>query len=151
MINLQGGYLRKLLRVNLTAGTIEVAELSEDLARGYIGGSGLGAALLFAESKADTPPLSPDNPLLFLTGPLTGTRVLASGRYAVVTRSPLTGIWAEADAGDNLDHSLSGQASMVLFLPGKPRNRFTYTLPTGELNSGLPREFGVKILMLPMS
>ncbi len=119
MINLQGGYLRKLLRVNLTAGTIEVAELSEDLARGYIGGSGLGAALLFAESKADTPPLSPDNPLLFLTGPLTGTRVLASGRYAVVTRSPLTGIWAEADAGGQFGSQLKWAGFDGVIFTGK--------------------------------
>ncbi len=75
---------------------------------------------MFAESKADTPPLSPDNPLLFLTGPLTGTRVLASGRYAVVTRSPLTGIWAEADAGGQFGSQLKWAGFDGVILPGKP-------------------------------
>ncbi|HHV56375.1 MAG TPA: aldehyde ferredoxin oxidoreductase family protein [Firmicutes bacterium] len=96
---MHGGYMGRVLRVDLTQGAIEQVELSEEEARTYIGGSGLGAALLYRETGPETDPLGPDNLLLFFTGPLTGTKVFTSGRYAVVTRSPLTGIWAEADAG----------------------------------------------------
>lgn len=96
---MRGGYMGRLLRVDLTQGTLQAEDWGESLARSYIGGSGLGAALLYNETDGSEDPLGPDNPLLFLTGPLTGTRVFTSGRYAVVTRSPLTGIWAEADAG----------------------------------------------------
>lgn len=96
---MQGGYMGKLLCVDLMQGKITEEPLDVELAHSYIGGSGLGAFLLYRDTGPGTDPLGPDNPLLFLTGPLTGTRALTSGRYAVVTRSPLTGIWAEADAG----------------------------------------------------
>ncbi|NLY50884.1 MAG: aldehyde:ferredoxin oxidoreductase, partial [Firmicutes bacterium] len=87
---MRGGYMGRLLRVDLTQGTLQAEDWGESLARSYIGGSGLGAALLYNETDGSEDPLGPDNPLLFLTGPLTGTRVFTSGRYAVVTRSPLT-------------------------------------------------------------
>lgn len=97
--SMRGGYMGRILRVDLTQGQIEVQELDEELVCSYIGGSGLGAALLYSMTDGSEDTLGPDNPLLFLTGPLTGTKVFTSGRYQVVTRSPLTGIWAEADAG----------------------------------------------------
>lgn len=89
----------KVLRVDLTEGKTAVETLPSDFLRQYIGGSGLGAKLLFEATTAATDPLGPDNPLLFLTGPLTGTKVPLSGRHAVVAKSPLTGIWGEADSG----------------------------------------------------
>jgi len=88
----------KLLRVDLTKSKILMQKLSEDLARKYIGGSGLGARFLFDETSETTDPLGEDGILMFLTGPLVGTPVPCSGRHAVVAKSPL-GIWGEADAG----------------------------------------------------
>ena len=92
------GYMGQLLRVDLTRRTIDRQILSEDLLRKYIGGSGLGARLLYDETKAKTDPFGADNLLLFLTGPLTGTPFPSSSRYAVIAKSAL-GIYGEGDIG----------------------------------------------------
>lgn len=93
------GYTGKVLRVNLSTGSLEVTSFPEETLRRYIGGVGLGARVLYDETTAGTEPLAPENELIFLTGPLTGTPVPTSGRFAVVARSPLTGLWGEADCG----------------------------------------------------
>ena len=80
----------RLLRVDLTTGKIRTEEISEETLRLFMGGVGLGASLLYSRGKG-ADPLSPDNPLIFAVGPLTGTRAPGSGAYCVVTRSPLTG------------------------------------------------------------
>ncbi len=95
----KGGYQGKVLWVDLGQRKIETRELDPGLARKYIGGSGIGARLLYDLTGADTDPLGPDNPLIFLTGPCAGTRVPTSGRHQVVAKSPLTGIWGESDIG----------------------------------------------------
>ncbi len=64
----------------------------------YIGGSGLAARIIFNELSPSVDPLSPENILLFMTGPLTGTASPSCGRYCVCTKSPLTGLWAESHA-----------------------------------------------------
>lgn len=93
------GYMQRILRVDLSTGKVVEEPLDENLARAYIGGSGLAARFLYDETDASTDPLGPDNPLIFMTGPLTGARVPTSGRHAVVAKSPLTGIWGESDVG----------------------------------------------------
>lgn len=93
------GYMGKILKINLSSGSITDEAIDESTMRQYLGGSGLGARLLFDSTDADTDPLGPDNPLIFATGPLTGTPLFNSDRIELVTRSPLTGIFAEASAG----------------------------------------------------
>ncbi|MFI3238628.1 MAG: aldehyde ferredoxin oxidoreductase family protein [Lachnospiraceae bacterium] len=93
------GYQGKILRVNLTNRTMEDTFFDEKIMRQYLGGSGLGARILYDETSSDTDPLSPENVLIFLTGPTEGTRMPNAGRYQVVTRSPLTGSYGEANSG----------------------------------------------------
>ena len=93
------GYAGKILRVDLSKGRIEEQALDENLAKKFIGGSGLGAKILYDETGPETDPLGPENRLIFMTGPFAATPVITSGRHAVVTKSPLTGIFAEADSG----------------------------------------------------
>jgi aldehyde:ferredoxin oxidoreductase len=93
------GYLGKILHVDLGTERIWDEALNEDYARKYVGGSGLAARYLYDVIDAQTDPLGPDNPLLFLTGPLVGTQFTSAGRYSVCARSPLTGIWGEANSG----------------------------------------------------
>ncbi len=100
-----GGYMGRLLRVNLTERRIADETIPEATLRAYIGGSGLGARLLFDETTRTTDPLGPENRLLFLTGPLTGVTIPTSGRHAVIAKSPL-GIWGEADCGGTFGHEL---------------------------------------------
>ena len=120
------GYCGKMLRVDLTSGRIWEQALAEDLLRRYIGGSGLAARFLYDETTPQTDPLGPDNLLIFMAGPLVGTRVPASNRFAVCARSPLTGLWGESDCGGRWGGELkragydgivvSGQAAHPVYL-----------------------------------
>ncbi len=93
------GYFGKLLEVDLDSKTHSITSLSESLLKTYIGGSGMGARLLYDRTGKDTAPLSNDNVLIFAAGPFTGTKIPSTGRHAIVSKSPLTGIWAESDVG----------------------------------------------------
>ncbi len=92
----QGGYTGRVLRVDLSTGGVKEETLKDDYLRKWIGGSSLGAKMLYDELDPSVGALEPDNILVFMNGPLTGTMCPSCGRYCVCTRSPLTGIWAEA-------------------------------------------------------
>lgn len=92
-------YLGRVLRVDLSRGELWDEPLNEEYARKYVGGSGLAARYLYDVIDDHTDPLGPENPLLFMTGPLVGTSMTSAGRYSVCARSPLTGIWGEANSG----------------------------------------------------
>jgi len=93
------GYMGKILRVDLTAGTVWNEPLNEAYAREYVGGSGLAARYACDMVTAETDPLGPENPLIFMTGPLVGTAMPSAGRYSVGALSPATGLWGEANSG----------------------------------------------------
>ncbi|RPI82738.1 MAG: aldehyde ferredoxin oxidoreductase, partial [Chloroflexi bacterium] len=93
------GYLGKILRVDLSAGKSWDEPLREDYGREYIGGSGLAARYLYDLVSETTDPLGPDNPLIFMTGPLVGTAMPSAGRYCVSAISPLTKIFGESNSG----------------------------------------------------
>ena len=92
-------YAGKILHVDLTTGKTTTEPLKEDLAKKYIGGIGLGMRLFLDNSKAGVNPFNPKNPIIFSTGPLTGTMAPSAGNsYAVVSKSPLTEGIAESKA-----------------------------------------------------
>jgi len=93
------GYMGKMLVVDLSGGGITAEPLNEGYARRYVGGSGLACRYLYDAVCADTDPLGPENPLIFMTGPLVGTAAPSCGRFTVSARSPLTGLWGESNAG----------------------------------------------------
>lgn len=93
------GYTGNVLHIDLTHLRADVQALDERWAEQWIGGSGLGAKYLYEMTNERTDPLGPDNPLIFMAGPFTGTSVPLSGRHAVISRSPLTGIFGESDVG----------------------------------------------------
>jgi len=94
-----GAYYEKLARVNLTTGEIKIEKLDLDLAHKFIGGRGLGTKILYDEGVATVDPLSPENKLVYITGPMTGAAAPSTGRYMVVTKSPLTGMIASSNSG----------------------------------------------------
>ncbi|MEM3641223.1 MAG: aldehyde ferredoxin oxidoreductase N-terminal domain-containing protein, partial [Candidatus Bathyarchaeia archaeon] len=96
---MQPSYAGKLLFINLTLEKSWVKPLDLNYARKYIGGKGLAGRYLFDLLKPRIDPLSPENPLIIMTGPLTGTLAPAAAKYCVVTKSPLTGIWLDSHAG----------------------------------------------------
>ncbi|MDT3697923.1 MAG: aldehyde ferredoxin oxidoreductase family protein [Thermincola sp.] len=93
------GWTGKVLRINLTTGQINIEHPALDRYQQYIGGRGLGCAMLWEEVPAQVEPLSPENKLIFLTGPFTGTKVPTSGRFTVTAKSPLTGTVFDSNSG----------------------------------------------------
>lgn len=88
----------KILRIDLSSGQITEEFPDEDTLKMYLGGSGLATKYLIDETPKGIDPLGPENKLIFMTGPLTGTPSPSTGRYCVVAKSPLTGVWGEANS-----------------------------------------------------
>lgn len=114
-----GTYGECILRVNLTTGEIKKEELSEKILRAYIGGRGLGTYYLskLMDPKAD--PFSPENVLIFATGPLTGTPAPAGGRYMVLCKSPLTGLIACSNSGGYFGAEIKAAGYDLLVFEGE--------------------------------
>jgi aldehyde:ferredoxin oxidoreductase len=113
-------YAGKILRVDLTTGKVSTEPLTEQMAKSYIGGMGLGIRLLMDNSKAGTDPFSPDNPLIFATGPLSGTMGPTAGNgYAVVSKSPATGGVGEAKAHGFFGPDLKRAGYDAVIITGK--------------------------------
>ncbi len=89
----------KLLRVNLTNGTIKEEEIPEEKMKMFLGARGLGSKYLADEIDPKIDPLSPENKLIFAPGPLSGTTAPTGGRYDVITKGPLTGTIAASNSG----------------------------------------------------
>ncbi|MEO1206580.1 MAG: aldehyde ferredoxin oxidoreductase family protein [Pseudomonadota bacterium] len=93
------GWTRKILRIDLTNGTVKTEPLNMDWAMKYIGQRGLASKYLVEEVDPKVDPLGPDNKMIFATGPLTGTCASTGGRYSVITKGPLTGAIACSNSG----------------------------------------------------
>lgn len=115
------GWVGKILRINLTKGTVSVEDLNEKAAHDYIGGRGLGIKYLYDEIDPKIDPLSPKNKLIMATGPLTGTGALAGGRYTVVTKSPLTGAIANSNSGGYYGAEMKYAGYDMVILEGKAK------------------------------
>lgn len=113
-----GGYVGKMLFVDLSEGSIEERELAEDAARNFIGGYGIGARVLYDMMKPGVDPLGPDNVLGLVTGPLNGTGAFFGGRYTVVCKSPVTGGWNDANSGGFFGPELKKAGFDALFVSG---------------------------------
>ncbi|MFW9908871.1 MAG: aldehyde ferredoxin oxidoreductase family protein [Candidatus Thorarchaeota archaeon] len=100
------GYRGKILQVNLDAGATMVKSLDENLLKHFIGGAGLATRLLYDMIDSDTNPLGPDNPLIFMTGPVTGTAVPTSGKSTFCARSPKTGLLGYSTVGGHFGADL---------------------------------------------
>lgn len=93
------GWIGKLIRVNLSDKTIKTEELNMEYAKLYLGGRGLGSKYLYDEIDPTIDPLSPENKLIFMTGPMTGTYATCAGRFNVVAKAPLTGTIGASNSG----------------------------------------------------
>ncbi|UCE13468.1 MAG: aldehyde ferredoxin oxidoreductase family protein [Candidatus Heimdallarchaeota archaeon] len=113
------GYMGKYLDVNLSTGKITEVTLDMCLAEMFIGGKGLGAKILYDTLNSGVDPLSSDNILLFMTGPLSGTSVQTSGRWCIVTKSPHTGIFLDSQIGGKFGHRLKRAGFDFILFRGK--------------------------------
>src|SRR5947209_3220361 len=114
-----GGWTGKVLRVDLTAGSWRVEPTREDWCREYIGGRGLAARYLYEEMDPRVDALSPENKLIFATGPLTGTNTPTGARYMVVTKGPLTGAITTSNSGGHLGPELKYAGYDMVILEGR--------------------------------
>lgn len=93
------GFTGTILRVNLKTGSIVKEPLNQEWAHDYIGARGLGTKYFMEESNPRVDALGPENNLIFMTGPLTGTVAASAGRYEVIAKAPLTGTIGAANSG----------------------------------------------------
>ena len=90
------GFHGCLLHVDLSTGKSSWVDLEGTRLRAFLGGIGLGASLLYEYAPAGVDPFSPANPLIFASAPLVGTGLTTTAKFAVVTKSPLTGFIADS-------------------------------------------------------
>ena len=160
---MNNAFMGKLLRVDLSRGEIRQEPIREDWARNFLGGSGLATRYLYEEVPKCADPLGPENRLVFMTGMLTGTSSASAGRYSVVAKSPLTGIWGQANSGGKFGPALkrSGfdgvifegisptpvylkiQSGTAELLPADGLWGKTVSQTEEELLSGMPKSFCV--------
>ncbi len=119
------GYNGKIAYVDLSLKTVKIKDLDEKDAQDYLGGVGLSAKLIYdllTETDYETlkhNPLDQINPLVFATGPITGTTRPASGRYSVCGISPLTNIWGESTSGGYFCIALRNCGFDAIIITGK--------------------------------
>lgn len=111
----------KRLTIDLSQGEITKGEIEEDVIKKFIGGKGFAAKVLYDELKPGTNPLSPDNILVMVTGPLAGTSAPAYAKTGLATKSPLTGIFIDSYVGGNLGPELRFAGYELVTVRGKAK------------------------------
>ena len=112
-------YCGQLLEVDLATGKTKDIKVPEEDFLNYLGGSGLAAKILYKELDPSIDPLAPENPLIFMTGLLTGTMIPTASKSVVCARAPLTGIWNEATVGGEWGTHLKGTGYDGIILRNK--------------------------------
>ncbi|MDD5082220.1 MAG: aldehyde ferredoxin oxidoreductase family protein, partial [Dehalococcoidales bacterium] len=113
-----GGYMGKVLWVDLAKGKLKDEALDEKDCRDYIGGYGYGAKIVYERQKAKVDPLGPEAILGFMTGPITGSNSAFGPRYTVLCKSPLTGGWGDANSGGEFGPNLKFAGYDGVFFTG---------------------------------
>ena len=115
------GFFNRVLHVDLEGRRSWKEEIPDAVFQEFLGGKGLATYLLLRDLKPGLDPLSPDNILIFATGPLTDTLVFGSSRYGVFTKSPLTGLYLESYAGGDVAEFISRTGYDAIVLHGASR------------------------------
>jgi aldehyde:ferredoxin oxidoreductase len=142
------GWHGKILRIDLPTGTSRVEEMPASLMRGYIGGRGMCSRILFDEVNPSIDPLSPENKLIFATGPLTGSGAPAASRFIVSAKSPLSNCVSSPCCGGYFGSNLKYSGYDLLIFEGKSpgpvyvtiRNDQVEIVPAGHLWGKLSSE-----------
>ena len=121
-MNASSGPRYNVLKVNLTSGVISVEELDSEITRNYIGGTGVGVRLFADSHPKGVDPIGPENSTIISTGPLTGSRAPTSGRFSLVTRSPLTGTIFDSNSGGNWGVKLKRCGFDGVWITGRSRD-----------------------------
>ncbi len=127
------GYNGRALVVDLTSRRAEWQPLDEDALRHFIGGTGLGAYLLYEHCPPGVDPMSPENPLIFVTSPLVGSRLTTSSKFAVLTKSPLTGFIGDSLSSSFLATELKKSGCDALVITGRSASPTLLSIDDGEV------------------
>src|SRR5512146_905868 len=111
--------MQPILKIDLTTGKTEEYQIPEPWQQYFLGGASLAARILYASLTRDLDPLSPDAPLLFMTGPMTGTSGPTTGRFVVCGKGAATGLWAESNVGGFWGPELRAAGYDGLWITGK--------------------------------
>lgn len=126
------GYINNFVKVNLSNASVEVFHVGNETLRNFLGGRGLGIRLLWDFAPQNVDPFSPINPLIFVTGPYTGTGVF-SAYYNATTLSPLTGTAASAHSGGSFGPALKKAGFDGLVVIGKAEKPVYLLLNNGKV------------------
>jgi aldehyde:ferredoxin oxidoreductase len=113
------GFYGRALVADLTRQSFFVEPIEEEILREFLGGKGLASYLLAKLNPARVDPLSPDNHLIFSTGPVCGSMVWGSSRYGVFTKSPQTGFYSESYAGGRVPEAIDAAGYDAVIIKGK--------------------------------
>ncbi|MFC1824298.1 aldehyde ferredoxin oxidoreductase family protein [Thermodesulfobacteriota bacterium] len=127
--------------MNLTTGQIHHETIADQDVQMFLGGRVLGDMLLYRELDAGIDPLSPENKILFSTGPLTGTNAPGSSRYIVHTKSPLTGLYLNSLAGGYFGPELRKSGYDSILIEGKSENPVYLSISEDEVKMVDARPF----------
>ena len=127
------GWIGRVLRVDLSRSDYTVDDLDPDIAADYIGGRGLGVKVMYEEVDPKVDPLSPENKLIFATGPLTGTSAPSGGRYMVISKGPLTGAIAYSNVGGYFGPELKFAGYDMIIFEGKAPNPVYLSINNDEV------------------
>lgn len=127
------GYMGKLLFINLTTGEKKIEPLDEKLARDFLGGPGLGARVLYERMPAHTDVFGDESMIGFVSGPLNNTKALFGGRYTVVSKSPVTGGWNDANSGGFFGERLKKCGYDAIFVNGISNKPVYILVDNGEV------------------
>ena len=111
--------MQPILKVNLTTGETEEYQIPGQWEKDFLGGASLAARILYEHLTPELNTLSPDAPLLFLVGPMTGTSGPTTGRFVICGKSPATGLWAESNIGGHWGAALRKAGYDGLWITGK--------------------------------
>jgi len=113
--------MQPILKIDLAAGTTEEYRIPEKWEKDFLGGASLAARILYASLRRELDPLSPEAPLLFMMGPMTGTSGPTTGRFVVCGKGPATGLWAESNIGGFWGPELRAAGYDGLWITGKAK------------------------------
>jgi aldehyde:ferredoxin oxidoreductase len=116
------GFIGKLLKVNLTNLSISEEKLNFEYGCNFLGGAGYACRYLFDKIDKDLNPLSPENELMIMTGPLCGTIAPSSGRFVICSKSPYTELWGESNCGGSFGPELKKAGYDGIVISGKAKN-----------------------------
>jgi len=134
-MTLKSGYFRKLLHVDLTAGSTERRNLPDAFLEKYVGGRGFGAKLVWDNLRHNgfsLDPLGPENLLVIAPGPLTGAYVPSSGKNSFVAISPLTGLYGDSSIGGGFGVELRQTGIDALTITGRAPETSVLFIDNGE-------------------